>query len=151
MTDDELDRIRAQRLAQLKAQVEGGTAPSTGPAETPVGVVDLDDASFANFVQKHDVVLVDFWAPWCGPCHAMAPAVEATAERWKGRAAVAKVNTDQNPATSRAFGIMSIPTTIVFAHGKPVKQLVGVQSGARLDQALTEAAGDRPTRERKRL
>jgi thioredoxin 1 len=73
------------------------------------------------------VVLVDFWAPWCGPCRSLAPILEEAAKELDGRATIAKVNTDENPELAQKFGVSSIPFMVVFKDGQPVDQTIGVK------------------------
>jgi thioredoxin 1 len=84
-------------------------------------------------------VLVDFWATWCAPCRAIAPAVEELATQFKGKAKVAKMDIDNNQDTPQQYGIRSIPTLLVFKGGKVVDQIVGAVPKARLEAALTKA------------
>lgn len=89
----------------------------------------VTDANFETEVTKSDKpVLVDFWAVWCGPCQMQGPIVEEVAKAMEGKAKVGKVNVDENPAVSQKFGIMSIPTLMIFKGGTVVKQFIGVQS-----------------------
>ena len=86
----------------------------------------LTDASFEEDVLRAEgPVLVDFWAPWCPPCRMIAPAIEAVAERYAGRARVGKLNVDDNPVTAARYGIRSIPTLLVFQGGQVVEHRVG--------------------------
>jgi thioredoxin 1 len=90
----------------------------------------VTDASFeAEVLRSKLPVLVDFWAPWCGPCRMIAPAVEQVAQTYAGRARVVKVNIDENPMLARQFQVMSIPTLMVFKNGQPVKRQVGANPG----------------------
>jgi thioredoxin 1 len=86
------------------------------------------DQSFAEDVLKSNLpVLVDFWAPWCGPCRMAGPIIDGVAVKTQGKAKVFKVNVDENPLTSAEYGISSIPTVLIFKDGSVFRQLVGVQ------------------------
>lgn len=101
----------------------------------------LTDQNFTEEVLKsNQVVLVDFWAPWCGPCRIVGPIVEQIAQEYAGKAKVGKLNVDENPITSQKYGIMSIPSLLIFKNGEVVDQLVGAQPkeviAEHLDKAL---------------
>lgn len=97
-------------------------------------------ANFEAEVLKADKpVLVDFYADWCGPCRMMAPAVEALAEELADIAVVGKLNVDDNEEIAMQYGVMSIPTLIVFKNGQPVKKTVGVQAKEVIEQMIKEA------------
>ena len=85
-------------------------------------------------------VLVDFWAPWCGPCKALAPALERLAQKLDGKAIIAKVNVDEEPQLAAAGNIRSIPTLVFFQHGEVVDAMLGAQSEAKLEATLTRMA-----------
>ena len=91
--------------------------------------ITITDATFEQLVLKSTKpVLVDFWAVWCGPCQTQGPIVEDVARQIGEKAVVGKVNVDENPQTSQKYGIMSIPTLMIFKSGAVVKQFIGVQS-----------------------
>lgn len=100
--------------------------------------ITITDQTFEQTVLKSDKpVLVDFWAVWCGPCQVQGPIVEEVAKEMEGKAIVGKLNVDENPASAGKYGVMSIPTIIIFKAGQPVKQFVGVQSKEVLVSALS--------------
>ena len=104
-------------------------------------VMELTDANFQSEVLDSDVpVLVDFWAPWCGPCKMMSPAIEAVAEENAGRVKVGKLNTDENQETPGQLGIQGIPTLIVFKNGEAVDRFVGVTSKEDIQAVLDKHA-----------
>ena len=101
---------------------------------------DVTDATFQDQVLKSaKPVLVDFWAPWCGPCKIVGPIVEELAEEYKDKINVAKVNVDDNPQVSGQYGVMSIPTLMVFKNGQPVKSTIGAQPKEALKHMIDEA------------
>ena len=88
--------------------------------------IEITDASF-DAKTASGVTMVDFWAPWCGPCKAQEPILEKVAEQMAGKAKVGKCNVDENQALARKFGIQSIPTILIFEDGKEIDRMVGVQ------------------------
>jgi thioredoxin 1 len=102
-------------------------------------VIELTDATFDNTVHDSDVpVLVDFWAPWCGPCKMIAPIVQEIAEDYAGRAKICKLNTDDARDSAMEFGISAIPTLILFKDGQVQKKWVGLTSKKILAEAIDE-------------
>jgi len=104
--------------------------------------VEVTDSTFADDVLKSDkIVVVDFWATWCGPCKMVAPVLDEIAGENKDTLTVAKLDIDANPATARDYQVMSIPTMIVFKGGQPVKQIVGAKPKAALLSDLADYLG----------
>ena len=90
-------------------------------------LIDLNDDEFDMNIAE-GITLVDFWAPWCGPCRIQTPILEELAESIKGRVKIAKVNTDEASGVARGFGVQAIPTLILFKDGKELQRFIGVQS-----------------------
>jgi thioredoxin 1 len=102
-----------------------------------MAILTATDANFAASVQK-GLVLVDFWAPWCGPCRMLAPILEELDSEMGDRVQIIKVNVDENQGTAGQFGIMSIPTMVLFKDGEPLGQIVGVQPKEALEEILQQ-------------
>jgi thioredoxin 1 len=100
-------------------------------------VLQLTDANFDQEVIKSEIpVLVDFWAPWCGPCRTLAPTIEELSREYDGKVKVCKLNTDENLETAGGFGISSIPTVLVFKGGQVVDKIVGLNPKKKFQEVL---------------
>jgi len=117
---DELEEIRRRKLKELM-EVAGKDATSHWPSEP----VEISDTEFDNFTRKYEMVVVDCWAPWCGPCRMIAPIVDSLARELQGRVAFGKLNTDENQKIALQYRIQAIPTLLVFKNGKLVDRIVG--------------------------
>jgi thioredoxin len=98
--------------------------------------LNLDDSNFFQTISKFPLLLVDFWAPWCGPCRMMSPLIDQIGKEYMGKLVVVKVNVDENPTISRQFGISSIPTLILFKKGQAVNKIIGSVSKNKIDEMV---------------
>lgn len=98
--------------------------------------LDLDDSNFTQTINKFPLLLIDFWAPWCGPCRMMSPIIDQVGKEYIGKLVVGKVNVDENPNISSQFGISSIPTLILFKRGQAVNNIIGSVSKSRIDEMV---------------
>ncbi|OGH37593.1 MAG: thioredoxin [Candidatus Levybacteria bacterium RIFCSPLOWO2_01_FULL_38_21] len=103
---------------------------------------NFTDQNFQDEVIKSDTpALVDFWAPWCAPCRIVSPIIEELAKEYEGKLKVGKVNVDENPNSASRFGIMSIPSILIFRNGEPVKTMIGAQSKENYKKTIQEVLG----------
>ncbi len=96
----------------------------------------VTDANFEETIKSNKVVLVDFWANWCGPCRALAPTITELATEYSGKVLISKLDVDENPATAERFQVFSIPTMIVFKDGAEAERLVGLCPKSRITDTL---------------
>jgi thioredoxin 1 len=132
-SDDELEAIKHKRLAEL--QKEAATKAMMSSITEPIV---LTDSNFASEVTKYPIMLVDFWAPWCGPCKMVSPIIEQLSREYSGRVAFGKVNVDENQRIGASFGIQSIPTLMIFKGGKAVDVIIGAMPKAQIEMKLKQ-------------
>ena len=113
--DKELEQIKRRKLLHMiKERVKAVGEP-----------IKLNDANFEEIVKKHDLVIVDFWAPWCGPCLVVSPIIEELAKEYAGKVVFGKLNVDENPKTASKFGVFSIPTIVFLRKGEEIDRIIG--------------------------
>lgn len=118
--DDELEFIRRRKLEGLMS-----SAKESEPKNWPNEPVAVTDETFNSFIHEYPLVVVDCWAPWCGPCRIIGPVIEELAEEYNGKVVFGKLNTDENQRTALDYGIMSIPTMLIFKNSQLVDKPVG--------------------------
>ena len=132
-SDDELEAIKHKKLAEL--QKEAATKAMMSSITEPIV---LTDSNFASEVTKYPIMLVDFWAPWCGPCRMVSPIIEQLSREYSGRVAFGKVNVDENQRIAASFGIQSIPTLMIFKYSKAVDVIIGAMPKAQIEMKLKQ-------------
>src|ERR687885_2296149 len=132
-SDDELEAIKQKKLVELQKEA---AAKATMSALTEPIV--LTDSNFASEIKKYPLMIVDFWAPWCGPCRMVSPIIEQLAREYSGRVAFGKVNVDENQRIAATFGVQSIPTMILFKNGKAVDVMIGAMPKGHIEMKIKQ-------------
>ena len=122
--DEELARLTQRKLEEIMKKGKMGAQQETS-TKLEGKPIALSDANFQSEISRHPLMVVDFWAAWCGPCRMVAPVIEQLASEYAGRVAFGKLDVDENPMVSNSFGIQSIPTILVFRDGKQVDGILG--------------------------
>ena len=135
----EIQRIKEKKLVEMmqKARTQLETA-----AKNDGRPILLSDASFSSEISKYPLMVVDFWAAWCGPCRMVAPIIEQLAKEYAGRVAFGKVNVDENPLTSGEFEVQSIPTLLIFRNGEAVDGIVGAAPKYQIESRIKAHLGN---------
>jgi len=124
---DELDEIRKRKLKELEEKYLGEKEVIDKP-------IQITDQTFEDTIRKYPVVVVDFWGQWCPPCHMIAPVIEELAKDYSGKVVFSKLNVDENQMVAAKYGIMAIPTLLIFKNGKLIDKLTGVLSKQYLER-----------------
>jgi thioredoxin 1 len=127
--ENDLDQIRLRKIQAMLDQTKNSEQANNQP-------MTVTDDTFHKAVQTNYLLVVDFWAPWCAPCRMVGPIIEALSAEYTGKAAFGKMNVDENQMVPSSFGIMSIPTIILFNHGKEVERLVGAYPKAHIEAMI---------------
>lgn len=130
--DEELVALREKKLRDLMSDANEGKDKTNWP-DSPI---EVTDSNFESTLKQYKALVVDCWAPWCGPCRMLAPIIEAVAKDYKGKAVFGKMNTDDNGVVATKFGIMSIPTLLFFKDGKLVDKMIGAVPRQYIEERL---------------
>ena len=125
--DEELERIMQRKMNEFSLRTKRND-PSESNQSTITTPITLTDQNFNEMVGRHNLLIVDFWAPWCGPCRMVSPVITELSQELAGKAVFGKLNVDENPMIASTFGIQSIPTIAIFKNGKAVDEIVGAAS-----------------------
>jgi len=118
---DELEDLKRKKMFELMRKAAEQESKKNYPSKP----VEVTDATFYDFIKQYPVVVVDCWAPWCGPCRMISPVIEELASDYAGKVVFGKLNVDENPAVAAEYGIMSIPTLLFARNGEVVDRLIG--------------------------
>jgi len=129
----EVEEIKKRKMEEL---MKGAGAGGNGSPDAPIVV---SDSSFEEFVKKYPKVVVDCWAPWCGPCRMLSPTIDTLAKDLRGKVVFAKLNTDENFNVAGKYRIMSVPTLLFFKNGQLVDRMVGAAPRAVVEQNMNKA------------
>jgi thioredoxin 1 len=136
--DKELDEIMARKRSELLTKAQPG---ENKPSSVSSPII-LTDSNFEQTLKENSLLVVDFWAVWCGPCRMVAPVIEQLASELAGKVVFGKLNVDENPVISRAFGIQSIPTIAIFKNGKPIDAIIGAVSKSQMQSTILKYLGN---------
>jgi thioredoxin 1 len=128
--NEELKHIREKKLAELRSRKQMDNEP-----------VHVNDSNFEEITKKHSLMLIDFWAPWCGPCRTLAPTIEELSRNYAGKVLFGKLNVDENPQTAECYQIFSIPTLLIMKNGQEVDRIVGCVPKKHIETALNKHLG----------
>jgi len=131
LEDEELKLINEKKMKELQQLVNEKELLKT--IKEPI---TLSDSTFFETINKFPLMLVDFWAPWCGPCRMMSPIVDQIGRDYPGKLAVGKINVDENQLIARQFSVSSIPTLILFKRGKLLNKIIGAVSKNRINEMV---------------
>jgi thioredoxin 1 len=131
--DEEIETIKRRKMIELQKAMTSNAAMSI--IKEPI---TLTDSNFKKEISKYPILLIDFWAPWCGPCRMVSPLIEQLAREYTGKVVFGKVNIDENQMITQYFGIRSIPTMIIFKNAKAVDVIVGAIPKAQLETRLNQ-------------
>lgn len=132
----DLEEIRKRKIEELRKKLS--KKPESKAVNSPIHVTD---ETFDSTIKNHPTVVVDCWAEWCGPCHIIAPTVEALAKDYSGKIVFGKLNVDEGRRTAIKYGVMSIPTLLIFKGGKLVDRIVGAVPRQQIEQKLKNLVG----------
>lgn len=130
-SDDEVEAIMKKKMNELQKRAE-----ITAKLKKITEPIPLNDSNFDLEKNKFPLMLVDFWATWCGPCKIISPIIEQLAKEYSGKIVFAKINVDENHQLSNRFGIQSIPTMIVFRYGEVVDRIIGALPKVQIENKL---------------
>jgi thioredoxin 1 len=130
--DEELERIKRAKLQEMTRNIAEKKQEKSALSKP----VKVTDATFKETIQNHPLVVVDCWAPWCAPCHMVAPVIEEMARDYAGRILFGKLNVDENREVATQYQIMGIPTLLVFKNGKLVDRIVGAMPRQMLEPKI---------------
>ncbi len=135
----EIQRIKEKKLVEMMQKARAQLETSAKNDGKPIL---LSDASFSSEISKYPLVVVDFWAAWCGPCRMVTPIIEQLAKEYAGRVVFGKLNVDENPLTSGEFEVQSIPTLLIFRNGEAVDGIVGAVPKYQIESRIKAHLGN---------
>jgi thioredoxin 1 len=132
--DDEIQRINKRKMEQFLKSANNSQADGKP--------ITLTDSNFASIAAKTPILVVDFWAAWCGPCRMISPVIEALAKDYSGKVTFGKLNVDENPIAAERFQVRSIPTILIFKDGRAIDGVIGVVPRATLESKIRPYIGE---------